>query len=177
VSVGTRSGERDEAVAALWSGHRVELTRLALGMTGEIGRAEELVQDAFVALLSRWGQLRDPSAALHYLRRVVVNGGRGEWRRRRRDEVRTQQAGAAQEIGAAEHRRRESVLVEVQVDVFRALVQLPVRKRACVLLRHYADLGEAEVADLLNVSVGTVKSQTSRGLQQLSELLSEQGEK
>jgi RNA polymerase sigma-70 factor (sigma-E family) len=145
-------------------------------MTGEIGLAEELVQDAFVALLSRWGELNDPSAALHYLRRVVVNGGRGAWRRRRRDEVRTQRAGAARQIGVADQRRSESVLVETQVDVFRALAQLPVRKRACVLLRHYADLSEAEVADLLNVSVGTVKSQTSKGLQQLSELLSEQGE-
>jgi RNA polymerase sigma-70 factor (sigma-E family) len=172
VKVGARSGGRDEAVAALWNLHQADLTRLALGMTGETGLTEELVQDAFVALLTRWGELREPASALHYLRRVVVNGGRGEWRRRRRDE----RVVAAQNIGAADRRSGESVLVEVQVDVFRALAQLPARKRACVLLRHYADLSEAEVADLLDISVGTVKSQTSKGLHHLSELLGEQGE-
>ncbi len=52
-----------------------------------------------------------------------------------------------------------------------ALATLPLRERQCVVLRHYADLGEAETADLLGVSVGTVKSSTSRGLIRLRTLL------
>jgi RNA polymerase sigma factor (sigma-70 family) len=51
--------------------------------------------------------------------------------------------------------------------LFDALARLPARKRACVLLRHYGDLSEAQVADLLGISVGTVKSQTARALRQL----------
>jgi RNA polymerase sigma factor (sigma-70 family) len=114
---------------------------------------------------------------LHYVQKVVVNSGRGQWCRRRRDELRTQRAFAAAATGVADSRRRESVRVDVKIDVFRALAQLPARKRACVLLRHYADLSEADVADLLDISVGTVKSQTSKVLRQLSDLLSEQGER
>jgi RNA polymerase sigma-70 factor (sigma-E family) len=162
---------RDDRVAVLWAAHHVGLTRLALGMTGEIGAAEELVQDAFVALLARWSKLRDPTAALAYLRRVVVNGGRGRWRGLRRDRLIAERAaslvGAAQVMSA----RGPEIEVEARLELLEALGRLPARKRACVLLRHYADLSEAEVADLLGISVGTVKSQTARALVQLAQAI------
>jgi RNA polymerase sigma-70 factor (sigma-E family) len=138
-------------------------------MTGELEAAEELVQDAFVALLARWSQLRDPNAALHYLRRVVVNGGRGRWRGLRRDRIVADRA--AFSLGTAQlmSTRGPDAEVEARLELLQALARLPARKRACVLLRHYADLSETEVADLLGISVGTVKSQTARALLQLAQ--------
>lgn len=160
---------RDARVAALWASHHLELTRLALGMTGEPGEAESLVQDAFVALLARWSQLRDQGAAITYLRRVVINAGRGRWRRLRRDrEMASRSAGSCRATGAG-----PTDEVEARLDLLDALRGLPPGKRACVLLRHYADLSEADVARLLGISVGTVKSQTSRALQQLEQAINQ----
>jgi RNA polymerase sigma factor (sigma-70 family) len=67
--------------------------------------------------------------------------------------------------------RGPDVEVEARLELLDALAQLPARKRACVLLRHYADLSEGEVADLLGISVGTVKSQTARALLQLAQAI------
>jgi RNA polymerase sigma-70 factor (sigma-E family) len=158
---------RDDRVAALWASHHVGLTRLALGMTGDLGAAEELVQDAFVALLARWSQLRDPEAAIGYVRRVIVNGGRGRWRRLSRDREVADRLAVSE--GPARQPRTGTAESDsdARLDLFNALAQLPARKRACVLLRHYGDLSEAQVADLLGISVGTVKSQTARALRQL----------
>jgi DNA-directed RNA polymerase specialized sigma24 family protein len=69
------------AVEILWRCHHARLTRLAAGLTGDHGAAEEIVQDAFAALLPRWRHLRDPGAAGAYLHRAVVNGARRRWRR------------------------------------------------------------------------------------------------
>jgi RNA polymerase sigma-70 factor (sigma-E family) len=159
---------RDDRVAALWTSHHVDLTRLALGMTGDLGAAEELVQDAFVALLARWSQLRDPASAVSYLRRVVVNGGRGRWRRLGRDRVVADRIAAAAGTRRLLSARGSETESDARLDLFEALARLPARKRACVLLRYYADLSESEVADVLGINVGTVKSQTARALRQLA---------
>jgi RNA polymerase sigma-70 factor (sigma-E family) len=162
---------RDARVAALWASHHVELTRLAVGMTRDSGEAEALVQDAFVALLARWSQLREQDAALSYLRRVVVNGGRGRWRKLGRE--RDMAARRSAHSGAAHLLASDAATTEVdtRLDLLVALRALPPRRRACVLLRHYADLSEADVARLLGISIGTVKSQTSRALQQLEQAI------
>lgn len=154
---------RDEAVAALYHRHRVDLVRLAVGLTGDRDEAEEIVQDAFAALLRRWSALRDVNAAPGYLHAAVVNGARARWRRRR-----------VRDLGNAVLRRAsqpaEPDVVEQSV-VLAAIAQLPLRKRACVLLRYYADLSEHETAAVLGVSVGTVKSQTAKALGRLAEIL------
>jgi RNA polymerase sigma-70 factor (sigma-E family) len=154
---------RDELVAVLYHRHRMELVRLAYGLLGDRAEAEEVVQDAFAALLSRWSSLRDVDASLGYLRTAVLNGVRGRWRRRRVREI-------AGRTLLRERAPTEPDVVEHSV-VLAALAQLPVRKRACVLLRYYADLSEMETALVLGVSVGTVKSQTSKALSQLAALL------
>jgi|SRR5580658_2869702 DNA-directed RNA polymerase specialized sigma24 family protein len=64
---------RDEAIVLLWDRYHSGLVRLAAGLLPEMGAGEEIVQEAFAALLRRWRQLRDPSAAHAYLRRVAVN--------------------------------------------------------------------------------------------------------
>jgi RNA polymerase sigma-70 factor (sigma-E family) len=159
---GPRPG-RDELVAVLYHRHLRELVRLAYGLLGNLGEAEEVVQDAFAALLSRWSAVRDIEAAPGYLRTAAVNGVRGRWRRRR---VRA----LADRTLRRDPASRESDVIE-QAVVLGALAQLPMRKRECVLLRYFADLSEIETAAVLGISVGTVKSQTSKALTQLAVLL------
>jgi len=154
---------RDELVAVLYHRHHRELVRLAYGLLGDLGEAEEVVQDAFAALLSRWSSVRDIQTARGYLRTAVVNGVRGRWRRQR---VRNLSDRTLRRDPAS----KESDVVE-QAVVLGALAQLPMRKRECVLLRYYVDLSEIETAAVLGVSVGTVKSQTSKALTQLAALL------
>jgi RNA polymerase sigma-70 factor (sigma-E family) len=159
---------RDEAIAMLWQQQRSRLVRLAAGLTGDRDVAEEIVQEAFAALLGRWRFLREVSAAQAYLQRVVVNQARARWRARRRTQV----------VAAVLPGRREQTDgpdVDAQLDMLTALGRLPWSKRACVLLRYYADLSEAQTAAVLGVSVGTVKSQTAKGLRQLGQAIDEQG--
>jgi RNA polymerase sigma-70 factor (sigma-E family) len=152
-----------DLVALLYRQHREDLFRLAYGLVGDRAEAEELVQEAFTGLMRRWRSLRDLDAAPAYLRTAVVNGARGRWRRRTRRNL--AQPGA---LPAAVHQDRD---VAEQSAMLQAIGQLALRKRACVLLRYYADLSEAETARVLGVSVGTVKSQTAKALQQLALIL------
>jgi RNA polymerase sigma-70 factor (sigma-E family) len=166
--VGSEPVARDEAVAVLWQQQRSRLVRLAVGLTGDRDAAEEIVQEAFAALLSRWRFLRDVSAAQAYLHRAVVNQAQARWRAQRRS-----QALAALLPGRRE--QSDGPDLDSQLDMLIALGRLPWGKRACVLLRYYTDLSEAETAAVLGVSVGTVKSQTSKGLRQLAAVIQEQG--
>jgi RNA polymerase sigma-70 factor (sigma-E family) len=162
---GSQVPARDEAVALLWEQHHAGLVRLAVGLTAETGAAEEIVQDAFTALLRRWWRLRDRTAAYAYLQRAVVNGARSRWRRRQRQ---------GQAVAAlAPQPAADDPDIDSQLDLLGALRRLSPSKRACLVLRFYADLPQAQVADLLGVSVGTVKSQTAKGLRQLEAVLNE----
>jgi len=160
-TVGSEPVARDEAIAVLWRQQRSQLVRLAVGLTGDRDAAEEIVQEAFAALLGRWRLLREVSAGQAYLQRVVVNQARARWRARRRTQV----------VAAVLPGRREQADgpdVDAQLDMLAALGRLPWSKRACVLLRYYADLSEVQTAAVLGISVGTVKSQTAKGLRQLA---------
>jgi RNA polymerase sigma-70 factor (sigma-E family) len=154
---------RDDVVARLYYQHRADLVRLAFGLTGDAGLAEEIVQEAFAQLLAHWPVLRDWQAAPAYLRQIVVNGARANWRRRRRREL------VAHLLGS--QALTEGPDLAQQSTLLAALGQLPIGKRSCLLLRYYADLSEAETAQVLGVSTGTVKSQTAKGLRQLHRLL------
>ncbi|MGD8151169.1 SigE family RNA polymerase sigma factor [Ornithinimicrobium sp. Y1694] len=122
-------------------------------LTGDPGSAEKLVQEALERVYVRWTRLRGghPTA---YARRVMSNLHTDTWRKRRR-EVLTE--APPEQFGGSEPSSST-------VDLIRALQQLPTRERECVVLRHYLDLSEKDAADALGVSVGTVKSSTSRGL-------------
>jgi RNA polymerase sigma factor (sigma-70 family) len=107
-------------------------------------------------------------APLAYVRRMMVNMAASGARRLIREQRRITllQAGEFEAVRDPDG--------AVSVDVRAALLRLPVRRRACVVLRHGFDLSEAETAEALGVSVGTVKSQTSKGVAQLQKLLSAQ---
>jgi RNA polymerase sigma-70 factor (sigma-E family) len=155
---------RREALVVLYERHYAELVRLAFALTSDWGLAEELAQEAFVRAWHNWASIRDPHAAPAYLRTIVVNLARGSLRRRLRERRAWRDADDPHSPDPGD-----------SVDLLRALARLPARKRACVVLRYYLDLSEADTAAALGVSVGTVKSQTAKALQRLERLLAEPG--
>jgi RNA polymerase sigma-70 factor (sigma-E family) len=135
-----------------------------------VGSAEEIVQDAFVAMHGRWSRLRDPEKALAYLRQAVVNRSRSALRHRKVvDRHLAREGGLATVTGpgadeaALDTARRTAVL--------QAMQQLPQRQREVLALRYYLELSEAEIADALGISQGAVKSHASRGATALRSLL------
>jgi len=149
-------------VRDLYERHYVRLVRLAVLLVGDAGRAEEIVQDAFVDLVARWRTIRDPGAAASYVQRCVVNGARSHLRHRR--VVNRQPASKPSAANSAE----TEALVGIEHErVLSVLSELPGRQREVLVLRYYGQLSEAEIADALGISRGSVKSHNSRGLRSL----------
>lgn len=149
-------------VRDLYERHYVRLVRLAVLLVGDIGRAEEIVQDAFVDLVARWNTIRDPGAAAAYLRTCVANGARSHLRHRA--VVHRQPVGRPAPVNSAE----TDALAQIEHErVLSVLSELPVRQREVLVLRYYGQLSEAEIADTLGISRGAVKTHSSRGLHSL----------
>ena len=138
------------------------LLRTAYLLTGDFGLAEDAVQAMFGRVYQSWPKIQHREAADSYCRRALIREV-GSWRRRRRiQHVLTDQV---PDRGAIDEQYDGS-------DVLRAaLLSLPQKQRAVVVLRYYADLSEAEVADLLDISPGSVKQHTHRALTKLREVL------
>ncbi|MFF4017428.1 SigE family RNA polymerase sigma factor [Streptomyces sp. NPDC001843] len=153
---------------AFFERHYAELSRLAHLLTGEADAADDLAADALLALWHRWDRVRAADHPVAYARGVVANLARtrirGAVRERRRIAL----------FWPHREERTENPDVAGVVDVQEALRRLPFRKRACVVLRHAFDLSEKDTALALGVSVGTVKSQTSKGMAELQRLLGTQ---
>jgi RNA polymerase sigma-70 factor (sigma-E family) len=163
-------GETDHAAArhafaAFFTAHHRELGRLAYLLSGDRDAAEDITAEAFAEAWRRWEQVSRADSPLGYVRRIVVNLAadriRGLTRERRGRRL----------LGATWSERTQGPDVAAVTDVRAALAKLPARKRACVVLRHYYGLSEQETAQTLGISVGTVKSQTSRGVAELAALL------
>lgn len=141
------------------------LARLAFLLTGDHDTAEDLLQTAYAKVLPRWRQVstyEDPDA---YVRRVMVNTRTSWWRRHRGRE--SSWAQVPDTAGRGDVADDEAVLDEVLA----ALRSLPRRQQVAVVLRHYCDLSEAETAAVMGISVGGVKSTTSKGLTALRAVL------
>jgi RNA polymerase sigma-70 factor (sigma-E family) len=155
------SVDRDTAVSELFLAHHARLVVFARMIVGDVGTAEDVVQDAFAALYRRWPWLRDKGAAASYLQAAVANGARSKLRRRRRapetvlDEADEPTTDAADEAVVSNDTNRALAA---------CLAELPVRQRQVVVLRYYLDQSEAEIAETLSISKGSVKKHASRAL-------------
>jgi RNA polymerase sigma-70 factor (sigma-E family) len=144
------------------------LVRYATLLCGDAVEAEELVQSALVRVALRWPFVRDKDNPDGYVKRAIVHGQINRWRRVGRHERVTAQL--------------PDVAVSDEASVFadhdavrRALAALPPRQRAVLVLRYLDDRTEQETASLLGCSVGTVKSQTHKGLAKLREIVEPDG--
>jgi RNA polymerase sigma-70 factor (sigma-E family) len=149
----------DLAVMELYAQHYRALVRLAAMLVRDTPTAEEVVQDAFVAMHDGWHRLKDTDKALAYLRQAVMNKSRSVLRHRMVVEKNLQDA--PPDMPSAEH--GAFVLLE-RSAVIAALRDLPARQREAIVLRYYLDLSEADIAAAMRISRGAVKSHTSRGI-------------
>lgn len=163
-----RTTARDEQISALFDAHYSRLRDLAYIILGDRNLAEEMVMEAFMKTFTGWGRIRDLDRADAYLRRAVVNLCRSRIRRKV-VEARS---------NAITYRRDERKAPDWDPDVheesrelWTAVRELPVRQRACIVLRYVEDLPEGDIADILDCSVGTVRSQLSRARRKLEAAL------
>jgi RNA polymerase sigma-70 factor (sigma-E family) len=155
-------------VGELYREHALGLIRLAMLMVGDAPTAEDVVQEAFLGLHSKQNGLREPAAALGYLRSTVLNRCRSVLRRRvvaRRFRQPYQPPASSAEDRAIDEQDRRKVLA--------AIGRLSRRQREILALRFYCDLPEEQIARTLKISRGTVSATTSRALTALAELLRE----
>lgn len=164
--------EAVSTIVALFRDHHGELVRLALLLVGDLPTAEDVVQDVYANLHTRWRRAV-ADAPLPYVRAAVLNGCRSVLRRQV----------IARRVGATYHAPRQDdtlasaesqvILSEDRRQVLAALARLPRRRREVLVLRYYLDLSEAEIAAVLGISPGTVKSTAARALAALSRDLGE----
>jgi RNA polymerase sigma-70 factor (sigma-E family) len=146
------------------------MLRLATGLVGQRAAAEDVVQDAFAALYRKWDSIQDPHAAVGYLRTSVVNGARNVLRRRIVARRRLRVLGE-DTVEGADH---STVLTAEHQLVRAALARLPERQREVLTLRYLAELTDMEIAEATGLTLGGVRSASSRGLAALRSRLGAQ---
>lgn len=157
----------------LFRQHHAELVRLALLLVGDRPTAEDVVQEVFASLQARRDRLRLQGDPLAYLRAAVLNRGRSVLRRR----------AVARRIGSSRDVQQARANLSAEDEVIRsedrrqvlvALAALPGRRREVLVLRYYLGLSEADIAAVLKIRPGTVKSSAARGLAALARSLGEE---
>jgi RNA polymerase sigma-70 factor (sigma-E family) len=144
------------------------LLRAAYLIAWDFAEAEDLVQECLFRVARRWPRVRRMEYPTAYARKVLVNLALDAGRRRTRDRAELDQSGTSHPV---EHEDEAAVRVlgwvETTTDLTKALGDLAPRQRAVLVFRYLYDLSEAQVAEVMGCSVGTVKSTTSRALQRL----------
>lgn len=157
---GSEDADFSELVYSRWS----RLVRLAYGFTGDVGLAEDLAQTALANAYVSWSRLQRADDPDRYLIRILINAHRGGFRKRRLAE---RSSGALSADQARELAVDPTGAVDDRGAIMAALATLPARQWEVIVLRYWLDLTEAQVAALLDCSVGNVKSQASRALAKL----------
>ena len=158
-----RTEDRDAAFTQFVAGRRTHLRRVAYAICGDWHRADDLVQTALVKLYVAWPRVQRDGREEAYVRTIIVRAeideSRRPWRRERPG------------LTGPDRAAREPLPVEERSALFEALQGLPPVQRRTVVLRHWLGLSITETARELGVSEGTVKSNSSRGLARLQEVL------
>ena len=151
--------EDREAFDAFVRARLPELLRFGRALTGSPEAAADLVQDALERTVLAWPRLQSREEPEGYVRRIMVNRNISIWRKFGREHVTAEVVDSAAED------------THFDADLWRALRQLPPKQRAVIALRYYEDMSEADIARTLGCSVGTVKSQASKGLAKMRLLM------
>lgn len=153
----------DASFTAAFEAHYDDAVGLAYLLCGDRQRAEDATAEAFARMLRKWKRVDNPRA---YVRRAVVNEVNSRFRR-----LRLERAEAQRHHGDDRGARGQEENVADRDAMLRALAELPRRQRTAVVLRYYQQLTETETAEVMDCAVGTVKSNTARGLDRLRVLL------
>jgi len=159
-----------ERLIAIFEREYPSAARLAFLLTGDEVMAEDIAQTAFIRLAGRFAHIRNPLATKVYLDRIVVNLCNSYFRRRLLE--RSHLAGQSTEMISSCVTLPDT---ETQDEMWTALLRLPSRQRAALVLRYFEDLSESETGDILNCSANAVKGLTRRGLRSLRDLLEGKG--
>jgi RNA polymerase sigma-70 factor (sigma-E family) len=157
------SAQSDEEFREFMLGRWPAMVRLAYGLTGDLGHAEDVAQAAFARAYASWSRVARTGNPEAYVRRIVINENNSRFRRRR---VTERLVDAVPEPAGPRSDNTADVADALgdSEALMRALRRLGPRQRAVVVLRFWMDMSEAETAAALDCSVGTVKSQASRAL-------------
>jgi RNA polymerase sigma-70 factor (sigma-E family) len=157
----------DEFVAAVTD----DLVRTGYLMTWDLAETEDLVQETLIRVARRWDRVRSMQHPAAYARRILVNLVIDESakRKRRRDELALDDVAVNDPVDLSA--ANAFAAIDAMTEFRAALALLPRQQRAVLVLRYWQDLSEADVADLLGCSVGTVKKTTWRAATRLRELL------
>ncbi len=160
---------RDVGVRQLYELRHADMVRFAAFLTGNVHVAEDIAHEAFVRIFETWDRIDDQERTDAYLRATIVNLVRGGNRRRR--VVERQPAPHLTLVGSAE----DHALAGVSRDrVLAAVSSLPLRQRACVVMRYWMRMTETEIAATLELSVGSVRTHVKRGTETLKRTLGDQ---
>ena len=160
---GNRAQTRDADFTSYMEARKASLLRTAYLLTGDRHSAEDLVQVSLAKLYLAWDRVKDRGSIDGYVRRIMVNENNSLWRRgwKRREHATDELPEPTPHLDEHDDGRSGALWDLVQT--------LPKKARAVVVLRYYEQLSEAETAEVLGISVGTVKSQASRALAALRE--------
>jgi len=161
-------------LTALFLRRHTELVRLALLLVGDRATAEDVVQDVFARLHARRAEGPAGADPLPYIRAAVLNACRSQLRRRAVARRFAGTQGPLLEHVTQDSAEQELLRSQERARVLAALAALPVRRREVLVLRYYVGLSEAEIARVLGISPGTVKSMAARGLAALARRLGEE---
>lgn len=150
----------DEFMSAQWA----PLFRTAYLLTGDYQLAEDLLQTSFAKVFLSWSKISRMGQPAAYTRKIVTNQAMSWWRRSSSSEVPTLDIQGGHHVGHEDRVTQASV-------VWAVLATLPTKQRAVMVLRYYEDLSEAEIADTLNISPGSVKSHASAARATLAQRL------
>ena len=151
---------RVDGLEGLYHRHASEAVRLAYLLTGDASLAQDIAHEAFVRVGRKLFGLRNPEHARAYLYRTIVNLCRGRFRRQKTERAATERLKAGATVSQPPD-------VAERDELWRALLQLPVRQRSALFFRYYEDLSEGAAADALGCSVSALKSLVNRGLKEL----------
>jgi len=152
------TSEADLAITSMYGTQYRPMVRMSAMLLGDTGAAEDVVQEAFIAVHAAWRRLRDIDKAVPYLRRSVLNRSRSILRHR----IMVERHLPAYEPDMPSAEQGAITLLE-RSAVIKALRSLPARQREALVLKFYLGLSEEEVAAAMKISTGAVKSHTSRG--------------
>ncbi|WP_026328226.1 SigE family RNA polymerase sigma factor [Streptomyces sulphureus] len=153
--------DAEAAFTAYVRDRRASLYATAYHLTGDRYEAEDLLQSALFSTYRAWDRITDKAAVGGYLRRTMTNLHISAWRRRKLNEYPTE------ELPETAHDQDAMRGTELRAVLWQALAKLPELQRTMLVLRYYEGRTDPEIADILNISVGTVKSSIWRSLRRL----------